>query len=89
MDLHKAITYIQQTGNLVEIARLSSILWADPPSEEVFKELEKLQKTLAAFVAALDDDGNISAALASLVDLVRVGNLRILAGNRFAFDLRQ
>lgn len=49
MDLQKAIAFIKLNGNLIERARVSSILWGEVPSKEVLKEVEKLQKPDGGF----------------------------------------
>jgi hypothetical protein len=49
MDLQKAISFVESNGNLVEQARLSSVLWGEAPSDEVLKEVAKLQRADGGF----------------------------------------
>lgn len=49
MNLQKAVTFIKQHGNLIEMARLSSILCGKSPSIEVLAEIAKFQKPDGGF----------------------------------------
>ncbi|MGD2144268.1 MAG: prenyltransferase/squalene oxidase repeat-containing protein [Anaerolineae bacterium] len=49
MDLQKAITFVGLNGDMIERARNSFILWGEAPSEEVLKEVGKLQKPGGGF----------------------------------------
>jgi hypothetical protein len=58
-DLQKAVAFIELNGNLIERARLSSILWGEPPSREVLKEVGKLQKPDGGFAYWCPELGNL------------------------------
>jgi hypothetical protein len=49
LNLQKAITFIEVNGNLIEKARVTSILWGETPAVQVLKEVGKLQKPDGGF----------------------------------------
>jgi hypothetical protein len=49
MDLQRAVTFVRSNGNLIDRARLASILWDRAPSEDVLEEVAKLQKPDGGF----------------------------------------
>jgi len=59
MDPDKAIAYVQARGNTVERARLAAILWDEPPSEAVLRELAAFQKPDGGFGYWVRGVGNI------------------------------
>ena len=49
MDLQKAVNFVEQKGNLIERARLSSILYGQSPSMDALAEIAKHQKPDGGF----------------------------------------
>ena len=49
MNIEKAIDFVQRHGNIIEKARLSSILWNKPAPDEAMQALRKLQKPDGGF----------------------------------------
>jgi len=49
IDLDKAIAYVQTKGNIIEQARLASILWKKPPDKAVLQKLATMQNPDGGF----------------------------------------
>jgi len=49
VNLEKAVVYVQTKGNIIERARLASILWGKTPQEEVLKKLADIQNPDGGF----------------------------------------
>ncbi|NIS82908.1 MAG: hypothetical protein GTO14_22515 [Anaerolineales bacterium] len=79
MDLHKAITFVELNGNLIERARLSAILWDETPSNEVLEELGKLQKHDGGFAYWCPQVSNLcdTAYILQWLDDLRIYNKEI------------
>jgi len=59
LDLQRALAFVTTRGNLVERARLASILLAESPSEATFRELAALQKANGGFGYWVPEVGNV------------------------------
>ncbi|MFX1354399.1 MAG: hypothetical protein ACFFGP_10590 [Promethearchaeota archaeon] len=59
MNIKKAIKFVQLKGNLIEKARLETILWNKKPQKEVVKQLRALQKPNGSFSYWIKEVGNI------------------------------
>jgi len=59
MNLERAAACIQTRGNAVEQARLAAILWNEPPSEAVLRELAAYQQADGSFAYWIRETGSI------------------------------
>lgn len=59
MDADNATAYVKARGNAVERARMTAILWNEPPSQAALQELEALQKPDGGFSHWLPDVSSI------------------------------
>jgi hypothetical protein len=59
MDVEKAIVYVQSQGDIVERARLASVLRDEPPPEAVLQELASLQKPDGGFAYWVPGTSNV------------------------------
>jgi hypothetical protein len=79
MEVEKAIAFVQAQGNAVEQARLAAILWDEPPSEVVLKELAALQNPDGGFTYWLRP-GHVSTVCDTAFVLQWLDDLKVYQG---------